>query len=144
MVEAHTGQGPPFIPDATISHIAEYSITSLELNHLSLALLVTAKLEMFAALERGLFAVLAIDAFHTEHNFLGGLSLLSEDGLRLTTETFLFTIVTTTTLGCLSLLGLLVLRNLVHLVYLALLAVGTALLGHVHLRERDLENIANQ
>ena len=63
--------------------------------------------------------------------------LLPEDGLGLTTETLLFTIVTTTTLGSLSFLGLLVLRHLVHAVNLALFAVRTALLRYVYLQRTE-------
>lgn len=88
---------------------------------------------MLAALQRGLFAVLALGALHTQHNLLGGLGLLPEDGLGLTTETLLFTIVTTTTLGGTALLRLLVLGHLVQLVAPALLAEGLTLLGNVHL-----------
>lgn len=92
---------------------------------------------MLAALQRGLLAVLALGALHTQHNLLGGLSLLPEDGLGLTTETLLFTIVTTTTLGSTALLGLFVLGHLVQFVAPALLAKGLTLLGNVHL---ELDN----
>lgn len=48
---------------------------NLELNHLTLAFLVTSQLEMFATLQWGLLAVFAICAFHTQHNLFGSLSL---------------------------------------------------------------------
>lgn len=90
---------------------------------------------MLAALQRGLFAVLALGALHTQHDLLGGLGLLPEDGLGLSTETLLLAIVTTTTLGSAALLGLFVLGHLVQLVAPALLAEGLTLLGNVHLQE---------
>lgn len=102
--------------------------SSLELDHLSLSLLVATQLEMLATSQRSLFAVLALGTFHTQDNFLGGLGLkdnqmmrstfktvmeksylLSEDWFGLSTETLLFTIVTTTTLRSFSLLRLLIL-----------------------------------
>lgn len=91
---------------------------------------------MLAALQRGLFAVLALGALHAQHNLLGGLGLLPEDGLGLASESLLLAIVTTTALGGTALLGLLVLGDLVQLVALALLAEGLTLLGNVHLEER--------
>lgn len=48
---------------------------SLELDHLSLSLLITSQLEMFATSQWSLFAVFAVSAFHTQHNLLGGLGL---------------------------------------------------------------------
>jgi hypothetical protein len=47
----------------------------LELNHLSLPLLVSTKLEMLATLEGDLLANLAFRALHPQHNFLGRLGL---------------------------------------------------------------------
>lgn len=47
----------------------------LELDHLSLTLLVTTQFEMFATFDWCLFAVLALSTFHTQHDFLGGLCL---------------------------------------------------------------------
>jgi hypothetical protein len=57
-------------------------------------LLVTAKLEVLAALDVDLVLLLALLALKTEHNLLGGLGLLVEDGLGLTTETGLLPVVT--------------------------------------------------
>lgn len=115
---------------------------ALELDHLSLALLVAAQLEVLATLQRGLFAVLALGALHAQHNLLGGLGLLPEDGLGLATESLLLAIVTPTTLGGAALLRLLVLRDLVQLVALALLAEGLTLLGNVHLERDDREKVS--
>lgn len=135
-------------------------VSRLELDHLSLSLLVTSQLEMLATFQWGLLAVFAFCAFHTKHNFLGSLGLkvkagklisqtatklessmilaylLSEDRFGLTTESLLFTIVTTTTLGSFSFLGLLVLRHFVHLVGVALAAVCATLFGNVDLKLR--------
>ena len=47
----------------------------LELNHLSLPLLVSTKLEVLAALKGDLLANLAFRALHPKHNFLGRLGL---------------------------------------------------------------------
>ena len=47
----------------------------LELDHLSLPLLVTAELEVLGALDRGLESVLAGAALQTEDQLLGGLGL---------------------------------------------------------------------
>ena len=49
--------------------------SSLELDHLSLSLLVATQLEMFATSQWSLLAVFAFGAFHTQHNFLGCLGL---------------------------------------------------------------------
>jgi len=126
----------------------------LELNHLSLPLLVSSQFEMLATLKRDLFTDLAVGALHPQHNLLGGLGLLndesvscrkrtrftcrvsyllSEDGFRLSTITLLFPVVTTTTLGSTAFLRLLVLRYFVDLVGFAFLAVGTTTLRYVHL-----------
>jgi len=105
----------------------------LELNHLSLPLLVSSKFEMFAALQRDLLADFAFSTLHPQHDFLGSLSLLPEDGFCLTTITLLLSVVTTTALGSGAFLRLFVLRNFVVLVGLAFFAVGTATLRYVHL-----------
>jgi hypothetical protein len=49
--------------------------SSLELDHLSLALLVSSQLEVLAAFQWSLLAEFAVGAFHTKDDFLGGLSL---------------------------------------------------------------------
>lgn len=54
---------------------------------------------MLAALQGQLSLGLALSALQTEHNLLGGLSLLVEDGLGLTTVTALLPVVTTLSLS---------------------------------------------
>ena len=53
----------------------------LELDHLSLPLLVTAELEVLSALDGDLDSVFASATFKTEDQLLGGLGLLTQDGL---------------------------------------------------------------
>lgn len=148
----------------------------LELDHLSLAFLVTSQFEVLATFQRRLFAVFALGAFHTKYDFLGGLSLktttkkykkislsfifdvlrnlstmcgfwiaylLSEDRFGLTSETLLFTVVTTTSLGCWAFLGLLVLCHFVQLVALAFLAECATLFWYIHLNNWN-ENHRNK
>jgi hypothetical protein len=105
---------------------------TLELDDLAAGLLLTSKLEVLASLDGQLNSVLAVDAFHTEHNLLGGLGLLTEDRLGLTSEARLLSVVTATTLGKTRLLALLVLRDLVVGVLATLAwAESTAGLGNV-------------
>jgi hypothetical protein len=54
---------------------------------------------VLAALQGELLLGLALSALKTQDNLLGGLSLLVEDGLGLTTVTALLPVVTTLTLG---------------------------------------------
>lgn len=54
---------------------------------------------MLAALQRQLLLGLAGSALETQDDLLGGLGLLVEDGLGLTTITALLSVVTTLTLG---------------------------------------------
>lgn len=54
---------------------------------------------MLASLQSQLGLGLALGALQSEHDLLGGLGLLVEDGLGLTTITALFPVVTTLTLG---------------------------------------------
>ena len=90
---------------------------------------------MLAALQCQLALGLALDAFQTQHNLLGGLGLLVEDRLGLTTVTGLLAVVTALTLGEEGGLSGLVLGDLVLSVLAALLdlAVGVARLGNVDL-----------
>lgn len=60
----------------------------------TLGLLVTTQLEVLASLQRQLQLGLARVALETEHDLLGGLGLLVEDRLRLTTVTGLLSVVT--------------------------------------------------
>lgn len=87
---------------------------------------------MLATLEGNLLSVLAFGTFHPQYNFLGGLSLLPENRLSLSTESLLFTIVTSTTLRGVPFFALLVLCDFVSLVDFALFAKGASLLRHVH------------
>jgi hypothetical protein len=57
------------------------------------------QLEVLAALESQLALGLALDAFQSQHNLLGGLGLLVEDRLSLTTVTGLLAVVTALSLG---------------------------------------------
>ena len=68
---------------------------------------------LLAALEREVRAVLAHGALETQHDLLGGLGLLLEDGLGLTTVTLLLAHVTTLTLRKVGRLAGLVLGHLV-------------------------------
>lgn len=131
------------------------SANSLELDHLSLSLLITTQLEMLATSQRRLFAVLAFGTLHTQHDFLGGLGLkwkvkwwvtlvsgslfinsylLSEDGFGLSSETLLFSVVTTTTLWSLTFLRLLVLWHLMNAMGVAFSAVRATLFWNVDLK----------
>lgn len=53
--------------------------SSLELDHLTLALLVTSQFEMLATFQWSLLAVFAVGTFHTKHDFLGCLGLETKD-----------------------------------------------------------------
>ena len=64
----------------------------------TLGLLVTAKLEVLAALEGELGLGLALRALEAQHDLLGRLGLLVEHGLGLTTVTRLLSVVTTLSL----------------------------------------------
>ena len=55
------------------------------------------KLEVLGALEGVVRFVLALDTLQTQHDLLGGLSLLVEDRLGLTTVALLLAVVTTLT-----------------------------------------------
>lgn len=57
------------------------------------------KLEVLASLEGQLCLRLAVHALQSQDNLLGGLGLLVEHGLGLTTETALLAVVTSLTLG---------------------------------------------
>lgn len=95
---------------------------------------------MLASLQGQLQLGLALDALQPQHDLLGGLGLLVEDGLGLTTITALLSVVTSLTLGEQGGLASLVLGDLVLGVLAALLAlaVGVTGLGNVDLiRERE-------
>jgi hypothetical protein len=107
----------------------------LENESSTLCLLVTTKLEVLASLQRQLELGLALDTLQSKDNLLGGLGLLVEDGLGLTTVTGLLAVISTLTLGEQGGLSSLVLGNLVLGVLAALLAlaVGVTGLGNVDL-----------
>ncbi len=152
--------------DVVLGQQKEQEQANLELNHLSLPLLVSSKFEVFAALKGDLLTDLAFRTLHPEHNLLGSLGLygksiklwviyktkatfddnylLPEDGFGLTTITSLFSVVTATTLGSSSLLGLLVLRNFMSLVGLAFLAIRTTGLRYVHLEDEKSQAECNK
>ena len=91
---------------------------------------------MLATLDGDLVPETAVLALKTQHDLLGGLSLLVENGLSLTTVTLLLAVVTALSLGPAGGLASLVLGHLVEGVLLALAASaeGTAFLGDVHLQ----------
>ena len=77
--------------------------------------------------------MLASGALKLEGNLLGGLGLLSEDGLGLSTETGLLGVVASLTLSSGGVLSFLVLGDLVGLVLAALNAVCVFRFRSVHL-----------
>ena len=87
--------------------------SSLEDKGSVLLLLGTTELEVLASLEGNVGSVLALGALETQNDLLGGLGLLVEDGLGLTTVTLLLPVVTTLTLGVERSLTSLVLGDLV-------------------------------
>jgi hypothetical protein len=107
----------------------------LENQSSTLRLLVTTKLEVLASLQRKLELGLALDTLQSQDNLLGGLGLLVEDRLGLTTVTGLLAVVSSLTLGEQGGLSSLVLGDLVLGVLAALLAlaVGVTGLGNVDL-----------
>jgi hypothetical protein len=90
---------------------------------------------VLASLQGQLALGLALDALQSQDDLLGGLGLLVEDGLGLTTVTALLSVVTALTLGEQRGLASLVLGDLVLCVLAALLAlaVGVSGLGNVDL-----------
>jgi len=96
--------------------------------------LLVSELKVLAALEGELRLGLADLALEPEHDLLGSLRLLVEDGLRLTSESHLLHVVAALSLSKVGRLSSLVLGDLVVSVLAALLALAKrlALLGHVH------------
>ena len=92
------------------------------------------KLEVLGTLESQMLLGLTFLALQTKDNLTGGLGLLVEHGLGLTSETHLLGIVTTLSLGEVGCLSGLVLGDLVDLVPTALLAgtISLTLLGYVN------------
>ena len=93
--------------------------TNLELDHLSLSLLVTTQLKMLASFQWNLFSELAFTALHSQHNLLCSLCFLVMNGSSLTTKTWLFPFVTSLSFGKSSLLCSFVLCHLVKGVFTA-------------------------
>lgn len=87
--------------------------SNLELQSLSLLFLLATQLEVLGTLQAKLSLGLALNALQTKNNLLSGLSLLVENGLGLSTVTFLFTVVSSLTLGVVTGLTSFVLGNLV-------------------------------
>merc|ERR1719310_728609 len=112
-----------------IHHLHRPPERMADLVEATLALLVSADLEVLAALDGVHVHLLAGAAGKTKDNLLGGLSLLVEDGLGLTTESGLLAVVTALTLGVQRGLASLVLGDLVHGVLPALLGLAVSLLG---------------
>ena len=76
---------------------------------------------------------LALFAFETQNNLTSGLCLLVEDGLGLSTETHLLTVVSALSLGKVGSLARLVLGHLVHGMLLALSGtVCSTFLWYIH------------
>lgn len=109
-------------------------VLSLELQSLTLLLLVTTQLEVLTTLQSQLGLGLADNTLQTQNNLLGGFSLFVENWLGLTTVTGLLTVITTLTLGKEGSLTSLVLGNLVLSVLSALLTltVGSSGLWNVN------------
>lgn len=115
--------------------LSEPNIKHLEHQSRTLRLLVTTQLEVLASLQGQLALGLALDALQSQDDLLGGLGLLVEDGLGLTTITALLSVVTALTLGEQRGLASFVLGDLVLGVLAALLAlaVGVSGLGNIDL-----------
>lgn len=90
---------------------------------LTLLLLFTTQFEVLASLQGQLGSGLTFDTFQSQNNLLGSLSFLVENRLGLTTETRLFTVITSLTLSEQGSLTSFVLSNLV----LSVLTTGLTL-----------------
>lgn len=101
---------------------------------------------MLASLDGNLLTGFAFGALHSQDDLLGGLGLLTQDGLRLTSEALLFSVVTTTSLGSAGFLALLVLGHFVEGVLFALaLAVCSSGFRNVdHFGVEDTQKESNK
>ena len=88
--------------------------------------------ESSASLEHVEGPSFGLSAFELQHDFLGVLSLLSEDGLGLPSKSFLLHIISSLSLGHKGVLTLLVLRNFVDSVFLCFPAVSSLGLWNMH------------
>jgi hypothetical protein len=125
---------PPIFNSSVQNNIKEKVSKCLELQSLTLLLLVTTKLEVLTTLQSQLSLGLTNNTLQTQDNLLGSFSFLVEDWLGLTTVTGLLTVVTTLTLGEKRSLTSLVLGDLVLGVLSALLTltVGSSGLWNVN------------
>ena len=85
-----------------------------------------------ASLDSSETSGLRFSALELEHNLLGVLGLLSEDGLGLTSETCLLHIISSLSLSVFGSLSCLVLRNFVNSVFLQLWAMSSNRLWDMH------------
>tara|TARA_B100000780_G_C20706294_1_gene280820 strand:- start:125 stop:493 length:369 start_codon:yes stop_codon:yes gene_type:complete len=99
---------------------------------LTLGVLLFTEDESSASLDDLVGFGLGDSAFKLEDDLLGVLCLLPENGLGLTTETFLLHIISSLSLGDERVLALLILRYLVHSVLLGLPAEGSLRLWNMH------------
>jgi hypothetical protein len=98
----------------------------IELKMTSTYLFLLSELESLATLKWEHSLAFALGALDLQDDLLGGLGLLSEDGLCLTTETLLLGIVTSLTLSDKGSLTSLVLSDLMTRMLLASLAIGVS------------------
>lgn len=110
-----------------MSSSIQTSQSNLKLQGLTLLLLVTTQLEVLTSLQSQLSLGLASNTLQSQNNLLGGLGLLVENWLGLTTETGLLTVVSSLTLSEQGSLTSLVLGNLVLGVLSALLTLTVSL-----------------
>lgn len=115
--------------------LSSFMIRYSEEDH-TLCLLLPSKNEWFASANDLAATDLAGGALKFQGNLLGGLGLLSEDWLGLTTETLLLGIVAALTLSGGGVTALLVLGDLVILMLAALCAVCFFLFRSMHLYEQ--------
>jgi len=110
------------------------SESTLELNHLTLLLLVTSQFKVLATLDGKLFANLALGALHLQHDLLCRLRLFVENRLCLSSVPLLLPVVPPLTLSKERILALLVLRDFVKGMLSALLPLAErpALLRYIH------------
>ncbi len=114
-----------------VTHVQYFNFTrpkqvSLELEGLALLLLVSTKLEVLASLKSKLHLDLALDTLESQNHLLGGLGLLVENLLGLTSVTGLLSVVSSLTLSVQRSLTGLVLGHLVLGVLSALLALAVS------------------
>nr|AAA35263.1 ORFC [Kluyveromyces lactis] len=100
-----------------------------ELQSLTLLLLFTTQFEVLTSLQSQLGLGLTGHTFQSQNDLLGSLSFLVENLLGLTTETRLFTVISSLTLSVQGSLTSLVLGNLVLGVLTALLTLTVSLSG---------------